>query len=230
MVLQHAFNGCLRAMAVFCLISAFSVCAGFSGKVWALVGGESEADLVAVHPADDAVAPSERVSGSGEKQNIGGPFMLEGPDGKEIKNTDFLGKWLIIYFGYTYCPDLCPTGLQTIARVLDKLKDKEVQNVQPLFITIDPARDTAEKMKEYAASFNPAILGLTGTAEQISKVAKAYGVYYKKAEEVEEGQYLMDHSTGIYLMGPDGAFIAKFTENEKPNNMVAALRKSMNKK
>jgi protein SCO1/2 len=154
---------------------------------------------------------------------IGGPFSLTDQNGKAVTDADYRGKYLLVYFGYTYCPDMCPTGLQAIAHVLDAL-GPDAAKVQPLFITIDPARDTAEKLKEYDASFHPQIIGLTGSASQIAAVAKEYQVYYAKGEQVDEHDYIMDHSSLIYLMNPEGRFITTFSEDANPQNILKALR------
>lgn len=157
--------------------------------------------------------------------NIGGPFALVNQDGEAVTEATYRGQYLLVYFGYTFCPDLCPTGLQSMAQTLDRL-GKDADKVQPLFITVDPARDTPAKLKDYVAAFHPKTVGLTGTPAQIAAVAKAYKVYYKKAEEVDDGEYMMDHSTGIYLMAPDGRYLEGFRENEKPDVIIAALRKA----
>jgi protein SCO1/2 len=160
--------------------------------------------------------------------SIGGPFTLTNQDGKTVRNTDFHNKYLLIYFGYTYCPDLCPTGLESIAHAMDQL-GPDAKKVQPVFITVDPARDTPAKLKDYVASFNPDIVALTGTADQIATVAKEYQVYYAKGETVEDGEYLMDHSTLIYLMDPNGGFITTFPDDIDPANLIEALRGVWNK-
>jgi protein SCO1/2 len=154
--------------------------------------------------------------------SIGGPFSLINQDGKTVHDTDFRGKYLLVYFGYTYCPDLCPTGLEGIAHALDLL-GSDASKVKPLFITIDPARDTPAKIKEYVASFHPDIVGLTGTPEQIDAVAKAYKVYYAKGENVDENDYIMDHSNLIYVMDPRGAFLTTFPDDADPAAMVGTL-------
>lgn len=156
-------------------------------------------------------------------RNIGGPFTLTNQNGKTVTDVDYRGKYLLIYFGYTYCPDVCPTGLQSMAHALDQL-GKNVSKVQGLYVTIDPARDTPVKLKEYTASFHPDIVGLTGTPSQIAAVAKAYQVFYKKGEQVDEQDYLMDHSSLIYLMGPDGKFISTFPDNVDPELLVKAVK------
>jgi protein SCO1/2 len=160
---------------------------------------------------------------------IGGPFSLIDQDGKLRTDKDFSGKYLLIYFGYTYCPDMCPTGLQSMSRALDQLGDAS-KKVQPLFVTIDPARDTPSKMKEYISSFHPDIVGLTGSAEQIAKIAKEYQVYYKKGENVDAHDYIMDHSSLIYLMDPQGKLISTFPEEVDPALLVKALGGTAEKK
>jgi protein SCO1/2 len=154
---------------------------------------------------------------------IGGPFTLIDQDGKTVTDADFKGNYLLVYFGYTYCPDICPTGLESIAHALDQLGD-DADKVQPLYITIDPVRDTPAKLKHYIESFHPEIIGLTGSPAQIAAVTKAYQVYYAKGEKVDEHDYLMDHSSLIYLMGPNGKYITSFPENAEPKALVAALR------
>ena len=154
--------------------------------------------------------------------SIGGPFTLTNQDGKTVRDTDFRGKYLLVYFGYTYCPDLCPTGLESIAHSLDNLGE-DARKVQPIFITVDPARDTPAKLKEYVASFNSDIVALTGTPDQIAAVARAYQVYYAKGEIVDDSQYLMDHSTLIYVMDPNGKFVTTFPDDIDPSALTEAL-------
>lgn len=158
--------------------------------------------------------------------SLGGSFTLVNQDGKIVTERDFLGKYRLVYFGYTFCPDMCPTGLQSLARTLDLLKE-DSSRVRTLFITIDPARDTPAKLKEYVSSFNPTIVALTGNAQQIAEIAKAYQVYYSKQETAEnEGEYVMDHSSLIYLMDPAGKLIATYPEEVDPKVLVSALRKA----
>lgn len=155
--------------------------------------------------------------------SIGGPFALTDQDGKTVHDTDFHGKYMLVYFGYTYCPDMCPTGLEGIAHVLDQLGSDSTK-VQPIFITIDPARDTPAKLKDYAASFHQKIVALTGTPEQIAAVAAAYQVFYAKGDDVDDGDYLMDHSTLIYVMDPNGKFVTTFPDDTSPAAMTEALK------
>ncbi len=158
---------------------------------------------------------------------IGGTFTLVNQDGKLIHDADFRGKFMLVYFGYTYCPDLCPTGLKVIARALDQLGE-DADKLQPLFITIDPARDTPAKMKDYVASFHPRIIGLTGSDAQIAEAAQAYQVYYAKGDMVDDKDYVMDHSSLIYLMGPDGKFLSMYNDDVDPLQLIKALREALN--
>jgi cytochrome oxidase Cu insertion factor (SCO1/SenC/PrrC family) len=155
---------------------------------------------------------------------IGGAFTLTDQTGKTRTDADFRGKYMLVYFGYTYCPDFCPTELNTIGEALGLL-GADAAKVQPIFITVDPARDTVEQMKLYAQSFDPRLVALTGTAEQIAVVAKAYRVYYAKAPGASGDDYLMDHSTFIYLMGPDGAYLTHFRYGMSAQDMAAGIRK-----
>jgi protein SCO1/2 len=158
---------------------------------------------------------------------VGGPFSLQNGDGKTMTDRDFRGKYLLVYFGYTFCPDVCPTTLNEVAGAMDKLGSKADQ-VQPVFITVDPRRDTPTVMKQYTASFTPRLIGLTGTPDEIAKVAKEYRVYYA---EHRTGQgpddYTMDHSSVLYLMGPDGKFIAPLRSDEPGEQMAADIAKLM---
>ena len=154
---------------------------------------------------------------------IGGPFALTNQDGAPVSDKDFAGKYLLVYFGYTNCPDMCPTGLQSMSRTLDQLKG-DADKVQPLFITVDPARDTSARLKEYDSAFHPKIIGLTGTTDQIAAVAKEYQVYYQKGEGDQD--YEVEHSSVIYLMDPQGNLVTTFDEEVDPGLIVAALQKA----
>lgn len=155
---------------------------------------------------------------------IGGPFTLTAHDGRVVSDQDFRGKYMLVLFGYTYCPDICPTELQTIAQAMDQMGDSGA-DVQPLFITIDPARDTAPVLADYVKLFHPAVIGLTGTEPQIAAVANAYHVYYARAQtDPDPSRYLMDHSTFSYLLAPDGSFLTVFAKDTTPEQMVAAIR------
>ncbi|HLI10817.1 MAG TPA: SCO family protein [Alphaproteobacteria bacterium] len=156
---------------------------------------------------------------------IGGPFTLTGSDGKPVTDKSFRGKWLLIYFGYTYCPDVCPTTLNEIAQALDEIGPLANQ-VAPLFITVDPERDTPEVVGKYVKAFGPRIIGLTGTPEEIAAAAKEYRVYFKKAPTGTGGNdYLMDHSSIIYLMNPEGQYVTLFAGDQKPDKIASRLRR-----
>jgi protein SCO1/2 len=154
---------------------------------------------------------------------IGGPFRLTDQNGKTVTDADLKGKWSLIYFGYTHCPDACPTALNDIAVALDELGTKR-EAVRPVFITVDPERDTPPALKSYVASFDAPILALTGTPEEVAQTAKAYRVYYAKHPE-PGGDYSMDHSSVIYVMDPEGRFTASFTHESSPEQIAERLKK-----
>jgi len=157
---------------------------------------------------------------------LGGPFALLDGNGKTVTDRDFRGKYMLVYFGYTFCPDVCPTTLNEVADAMDRLGPKKADRVQPVFITVDPKRDRPEVLKHYVAAFGPRVIGLTGTPEDIAKVAKEYRVYY--AEHRTGGgpdDYTMDHSSILYLMGPNGQFLAPIRADESGAQMAANLAK-----
>jgi cytochrome oxidase Cu insertion factor (SCO1/SenC/PrrC family) len=160
-----------------------------------------------------------------EEPKFGGPFTLVDQNGATVTDATYRGKYLLVYFGYTYCPDLCPTALQNITETLDEL-GPDADRIQALFITIDPARDTPAKLKEYTASFHPGIIGLTGSSAQIAAVAKAYHVTYSKAENVDDDDYIMDHSTFVYIVDPDGKPVTSMNmEDIDPEAMADQFRR-----
>ena len=156
--------------------------------------------------------------------SIGGPFTLINAQGKPVTDRDFLGRYMLIYFGYTFCPDVCPATLASIAAALDKLGERG-NRVQPLFITIDPKRDTPALIGQYSKAFSPRLIGLTGTAEQVATVEKEYRVY---AAEHRTGNgpndYTIDHSGIVYLMGADGRFVAVIRADDA-STMAAEIAK-----
>jgi len=158
---------------------------------------------------------------------VGGPFTLVSGDGHTVTDRDFRGKYLLVYFGYTYCPDVCPTTLNAVADALDKL-GSSADRLQPLFITVDPRRDTPAVIQQYTAAFTPRLLGLTGTPAEIAAVAKEYHVYYAEHRTGPgPDDYSMDHSSILYLMGPDGRFIAPIRSDETGAEIAADLDKLM---
>ena len=154
---------------------------------------------------------------------IGGPFQLVDHTGRPVSDKDFAGKFMLIYFGFTHCPDVCPTELQTMANVVDAL-GTDGARVVPVFIAVDPERDTPEQLKGYVAAFHPTLIGLTGSMDQVSAVAKAYKVYFSKAPSGSGGDYQVDHTSFVYLVGPDGAMRSMFRSGISDQAMVAEIR------
>lgn len=167
------------------------------------------------------------LSGGGSASLVGGPFSLEDGNGRQVTDSTFRGKYMLVYFGYTFCPDVCPTTLNEVAEALDKL-GATADRLQPIFITVDPKRDTPAVVKQYAAAFTPRLIGLTGTNEQVAKVAQEYRVYYAEHRTGPgPSDYTMDHSSVLYLMGPDGRFIAPIRADADAAHIAADLARLM---
>lgn len=169
----------------------------------------------------------ERVAGLGGisigKATIGGPFTLVDHTGRRVTDRDFAGRHMLVFFGFTFCPDICPTALQVMAAALDKIGPK-AERVTPVFITVDPERDTPEQLAQYVSSFHPRLVGLTGTPEEIAAVARAYRVYYRKTkDERSSAPYTMDHTSIVYLMDRRGEFITHFTHATPVDTIAARL-------
>ena len=201
------------ARAFLVLLLGLSVlAAGVAGWLWSQRGGP-------------AVAVTGPTSSQGTAL-VGGPFELVDQNGRPRSAADFRGRYMLIYFGYTYCPDICPTSLLAMTQGLDLLAETDPETaakVAPIFITVDPERDTVETMAAYASSFHEDLVALTGTAEQTAGAAKAYRVYYARHED-GGGDYLMDHTSLIYLMGPDGAYLSHFGHTAQADEIAAGLR------
>ena len=148
---------------------------------------------------------------------IGGSFQLTGADGQRVSDRDFRGKWLLVYFGYTHCPDICPTTLLDISQTLGLLGD-DAARFQPLFISIDPERDTPQVVGELVKAFDNRIIGLTGTPEKIAAAAKAYRVFYAKQEVTDANNYFMQHTAFVYVMGPDGRYVTLLSAGRGPDS------------
>ncbi|MEQ8805412.1 MAG: SCO family protein [Rhodospirillales bacterium] len=174
--------------------------------------------------AEQRLTDSPR-TGAAPEVKIGGPFTLTDHTGRAVTEQDFRGKAMLIFFGYTYCPDVCPTSLTEISAAMDKL-GPQAAKVVPILVSVDPERDTPEVLKDYVAHFHPGIVGLTGTPEQIKQTARAYRVYYAKVPDQggDKDAYLMDHSSVIYLMGPDGKFLAHFSTQTDAETMAAKIK------
>jgi protein SCO1/2 len=157
--------------------------------------------------------------------SIGGDFTLVDQNGQKRTAADFRGRLMLVYFGFTYCPDVCPTELQTMSEAVDLLADKG-EAVQPIFISVDPERDTPEQLRPYAESFHPRLVALTGTPEQVQQAARAYKVYYAKRPQ-KEGEYLVDHSSFVFLLDRGGKYVTHFSPAATPEQMAAAIRKRL---
>jgi len=157
--------------------------------------------------------------------NVGGPFALTDQDGRTRIPADFKGRFMLVYFGYSFCPDVCPTTLAMVSDALGRLGPKRAR-VVPVFITVDPARDTPEVLKEYLKSFAPDFVGLTGDAKHIAEAEQAYHVFAAK-HPLPGGSYAMDHSGVIYLMGPDGRFVTYYEEQVRPDGLAADLKRRL---
>ena len=170
------------------------------------------------------VAGLALVPGRDTGVEIGGPFELVGGDGKTVTDRDFRGHWMLVYFGYTSCPDVCPTTLTQVAAALDQL-GPDADKIRPVFITIDPKRDTPKVVRDYAAAFSPRLVGLTGSPEQIERTETDYRVY---AAEHRTGNgpndYSMDHSSILYLVGPNGRFVTLLNAEATAAELAAKLR------
>lgn len=176
-----------------------------------------------VKPMVDPGIPTNQ-EGSGEVL-IGGPFSLTNQDGETVTDKDFLGKYMLVYFGFTNCPMICPTDMNNISLSIAGVGEEIAEKIQPIFITIDPQRDTQENIKVFLQNFHPNFQGLTGTSEQIAEVANAYRVYYKEAKAEDLQEYLMDHSAYIYLMGTDGKYIGHFRHDQNIAQIISGLKK-----
>ena len=154
---------------------------------------------------------------------IGGPFQLVDQDGKAVSDRDLKGKPYLVFFGFTHCPDVCPTTLFEVSEVLRAL-GADADRAAALFITVDPERDTPSKMKDYLSSFDAHLRGLTGDAASIAAVEKTFRVYAKKVT-TGNGEYTMDHTALVYLMDKQGRFVAPFSLKRRPEDAAAELRK-----
>jgi protein SCO1/2 len=177
---------------------------------------------------------SELVIGETENRNpggsspaaasVGGPFSLVTHEGQAVTEADFRGRYMLLYFGFTFCPDVCPTELGAMAATVNLLGEDGAQ-VTPAFITIDPERDTPDVLSRYVKLFHPRLVGLTGTPEQVAAAAKAWHVYYRKVDdEASSADYTMDHSSIVFLMGPDGEYLKLFRPMTTPEEMASTIR------
>jgi protein SCO1/2 len=182
--------------------------------------------LAAAHTGEAGQQPTaaqmmdDLMFGRGE---VGGPFTLVDQDGKLRSDSEFRGKLMIVYFGYTFCPDVCPTDLMAITQALEAL-GPGAAGIQPIFISIDPERD-AKAMSEYVSAFHKSFIGLSGTPDEIRKVANSYKAYYAKVEDPKTGEYSIDHAWVIYLIGRDGSYLGFMPPQTGPDRLIEILRK-----
>ena len=177
---------------------------------------------VSKHNSSDGMVSGQVITTG--QATIGGPFNLISHYGAPVTDTNFRGRHMLIFFGYSFCPDVCPLELQRMALVLDILDEAklDMKRIQPLFISIDPERDSPDILSKYVPLFHPLLIGLTGSSEQIAEVATNYKVYYRRASD--DLDYLMDHSAIVYFMGTEGEYLAHFTSFDSPEDMARRIQ------
>lgn len=177
--------------------------------------------IIRVPPPDEATKESEdSVAGA---EAIGGDFSLVDQNGKEVTQADYADSYKLVFFGFTYCPAVCPTELNKMTKIMEGLPKEITDKIQPIFITVDPERDTPERIKEYLESFSPKMVGLTGTKEQVSDVAKAYRVYTSKIETPGMDGYMINHSAYTYLMNPDDQLLEVYPDKDTADEIIKDL-------
>ncbi len=165
-------------------------------------------------------------AGRESTMKIGGPFTLVDQDGRTVTEANFDGRWLLVYFGFTFCPDVCPTALTRNISAIDLLGE-QAEKITPVLISVDPQRDSPEKLKDYVRFFHPRLVGLTGTPQQIASVAKEYRVFYVKSPGDTPETYLVDHSSLTYLIGPDGKFVEFFSHGLSAEEVANRLKQRL---
>jgi protein SCO1/2 len=179
--------------------------------------------VIAVTAAAITVNRASQSDAARQLPQVGGHFALSTPDGRRVTDESFRGKWMLVYFGYTSCPDVCPTTLSSMAQALEKLGPL-ADKVQPVFITVDPVRDTAQIVGEYVKDFDPRFVGLVGSPQEIAAAAHDFHVYYV-VRQLGNNEYVIDHSSFIYVLDPNGAFVRLLTGDLPGHQLADALRK-----
>ncbi|KAJ7989464.1 hypothetical protein DPEC_G00304820 [Dallia pectoralis] len=193
------------------------------------VGGVFIAGMKYFKKEKENLIEKERTKSMG-KASLGGPFCLVDQNNKPCKSEDFLGQWVLIYFGFTHCPDICPDEIEKMVEVVNEIDSiKNLPNLTPILITIDPDRDTPEAMGTYVKEFSPKLIGLTGTTSQIEQASRAYRVYFSQGPKDEDNDYIVDHTIIMYLVGPDGEFKEYFGQNKKSAEISASIASVMRK-
>jgi protein SCO1/2 len=162
------------------------------------------------------------------QEPAGGDFTLQGPEGK-VALSDFRGKVVLLYFGYTWCPDICPTNLSLFSRVMNALEPAEQARVQPLFVSVDPRRDTLPRLKEYAEYFHERLIGITGSDAEVARVARLYGVAYRAVNPDTEANYAVDHSADTYLIDPQGRLLQRLPHGSSAETLLQAIRRLLSR-
>jgi protein SCO1 len=159
---------------------------------------------------------------------MGGPFTLTDQNGRRVSDRDFAGKYRLVYFGYTFCPDVCPVDMQVIGAGLRRFEADQparAARVQPIFVTVDPARDTPPVLRQFVAAFHPRMIGLTGSEAEIAQVARRYRIFYERGEAGAGGGYMVNHSRMAVLYGPEGEPIAMIPHDQGPDGVAAELER-----
>lgn len=217
---KHHYSAARKRLNLLFGLLAAALVGGYALHAW-----EGQWREASVRRYENASLANPDENGGGQ---VGGHFTLVNQDGKTVTEKDFADKFLLITFGFTYCPDVCPTKLQEMSLTLDALGE-DAKWVQTVFISIDPLRDTPQQLKSYVELYHNHIQGLTGTPEQIAAVAKTFKVYYKRGEDVGDGNYMMDHSTQIYLADKDGKALEVFVEGATAEAMAQSIKSYLHK-
>ena len=202
----------MNKQLIFAAVIIAAVALGLGGR-YLIMGGNDR--------------PVSQKPATSTKALVGGPFSMTDQNGNAVSEASYAGKYMMVFFGYTFCPDVCPQGLQVIGDALDIFSEKggKADEIVPIFVTVDPERDTPEILKEYLTNFRPGIQGLSGTIEQTTAMGKAYRVYYAKVKDADSSDYLMDHTSLVYFMDRDGGYLGHFSHTATSEQIAERLAK-----